>query len=715
MTPKQSVAMPADKYWLTLGPELLGQAVYERFAAYLDELERRGSLDVMRTALRRYYGGDHGGGLDSRRVGHGGEQGETTEIVVNHYGSIITSLLSLSTASRPAFVATARDDSAESMASTELAEQIWEHELERGVEQECVDAARRMLIFQEVGVGVFWDPTSGDIVAAEDVVDEQGMPTGEQRPIHAGELIVEALSPYDLARDLGARSIRDCKWLIVRRRINRWDLAAQYPEYEQEILSAPSTDRDDHDRGIRKGGTGGERLHSDHVYVLELYAERTRACPGGRYARVIGTCCVEAGELMYVRQPVALQSPERTIDQATGSARTVDLLAPQQAYDQVISSLLSNNVAFGLQNILTAEGQDLEVTDLAGGLQKVEYKYVDGAPPPGAMEMPRLADADMKFAEMLQQVIQVLSGINSVVRGDPEASLKSGAALALVQAMAVQHNSGFQRAYAELLRDVATRVIEAYRSFATTERVIEVTGTDEVRTAREFTGQELSDVLSVRVELANPLLRTIAGKKELADFLISQQWPDAPLTREQYLAFLTTGRLQPLWRAERSEAIAIREECEALVRGESAMVLFTDHHAAHIREHKALLDGRARRELSPQAIEAIAAHINEHLAQWTDQSISNPAVLMATGQQPAPMPMMPGAPPGGPGGPAPANDNGAPPAANDNGGPPAMPPDVAPPMPGAPGEPAGPGMPQMPMVPGTGERAQVPGAGGVVQ
>jgi hypothetical protein len=539
-------------------------------------------------------------------------------------------------------------------------------------------------------------------------------PRMTERPIHKGELVVEALSPYDVARDLGARSIATLPWVIVRRRANRWDLAAIYPEKRNEILSVRSVSQDDSRDEYTVSAARKDDV-TDHVYVLELYAARSPAVPGGKYARALANgTYLEHGDLPYERIPVAMASPEPTIDVALGAASTIDLLGPQQAYDAVLSNMVSVDDAYSRGNVLVEKGHDLGLEELGGGLQKVTYSHSDGAPEPHAMQLPTIDQGSLKLAEILQDVMQVLSAINSVTRGDPQANLKSGAALALVQAMSVQHNMPIQKAFATLLRDVASRIIETYRAMATTERVIEVTGTDEVRTAQSFVGDDLKGVQSVRVDLANPLLRTVAGKKELADFYADpQRFPsDPPITRAQHQGFLTTGRLATIWRAGRSEEIGIREECEALARGEERPVLTTDCHSAHIREHKALLDGRGRLGLNDQAIRVITEHITAHGAMWVTLSIENPALLAATGQQPAPLPMTASAPPGGG---APANDNGAPSGAtaSDNGQPEGA---MAPPGAGPAAVPGGakqPGMPNMPTNPATGERAQV-AQGGVV-
>lgn len=729
-------AIPPDKYWIGLPAEQLGPAVRERFDKYLDELEERGRMNLYRLAARRYYGSSHFGGSGSSAVSFGGEQGEVAEITVNQYGSIITSLLSLATSSRPAWQTTAKDDKAQSLASVELCDQILEYELRRGAEMELIDATRRMLLFQEGAIGVFWHPEEGDPVAVEDVpappqqpmmpqmggpamlgapMPPSGMqappPPMQQKGLPSGELRVEALSPYDVARDMRCRSVRDVPWVIVRRRFNKWDLAALYPEHAQDIIGAETVTSEDRKRGLHKNSSA-ERSSTDTVYALELYAMRTPACPNGRYARIVGSTALETGDLQYERLPVALHSPERTVDEATGSSRTIDLLGPQQAYDSVVSNLLSNNDAFGRGNIVVADGADLDVSDLGGGLQEVKYKPVEGANEPHAMDLPRISTADMSFAEMLASVMQVLSGVNSVVRGDPEESLKSGAALALVQAMAVQHNSGLQRAVAEAIEALGTRILETYRRFVTAPRVIEITGTNETRVAKEFVGGDLDGVMSVRVEIGNPMLRTLAGKKELADFYADpQRWMlDGPLTQREHLAFMTTGRLPMITAGPRAAALAVREENEALAQGQPTVVLDTDHHELHIKEHAAMVNGRNRMELDPMIVKAIGEHIAGHGAAWVRLSIENPALLMATGQKPAPMPMMPAAPPGGPG--APANDNGAAPAANDNGqAPGAQAPPGAPPMPGGGpnGEAPPANMPSMPTDPSTGQRVQMPG------
>lgn len=703
-------------YWASEpDPRKLAQNVTDRFAKYLRLLDRIGLIERYRSAVRRYFGNDaHGRGQSARLIG-GGEQGELILAVANHFRSLIRTTKTLATSTRPSFDAMAEDDSADSAAACDLAERIWEHELDHGLEMHLDDAVERMIVAAEGGVLAAWDSMAGDIVqSGGPALGPDGQPTGEEAPpIREGEIVLETVGPWDVARDLAAprRRARSAPWVIVRRKFHRWDLMARYPEDDAQraIRSAPRCMLPDMEVVWRDIIQDGE---SDYIDILELYHDRTDALPEGRYARVVGDVMLEGGPLPYRRLPLVIKSPARYMGLEAGYTDVWDLMGLCEALDGVISNLITASDSLGDAPCGIPEGADVDERDLAGR-KAFSWKWQEGMPAPQQWwtKPPDVSEGHIKVAQMLQEQLQVISNINGVVRGDPEASLKSGAALALVQAVAVQNSTPLQASAAELRRDVANLVLEIYQDFAATPRIIEVVGDEEIGTVDTFTSEKLGKFRRVRAELGNPMMRTIAGKVQLADALVDPaKFPptpdDPPITREQYVGVMETGRLQPITKSMRSERLGIRYECEALSRGEPQPVLITDRDDLHLREHKALLDGRARSRLSPAAINAINVHIDEHGTSWMTKTLQNPGLLQAIGQPPMQMPMMPpGAPPGA------ANDNGAEPnaPANDNGAPPA-----GPPMQGD-GMAAQVKQPQMPINPGTGERADVAGGMGGMQ
>ena len=121
------------------------------------------------------------------------------------------------------------------------------------------------------------------------------------------------------------------------------------------------------------------------------------------------------------------------------------------------------------------------------------------------------------FLNMLIQSAETISGVNSVTRGNPEASLKSGTALALVQSMSLQYISGLQQSYVKLIEDTGTAIIQILKDFATTPKVIALVGKNNRPLLKEFTGEQISSINRVVVDVGNPLSRTIAGRVQMAE------------------------------------------------------------------------------------------------------------------------------------------------------------------------------------------------------
>src|SRR5690606_32152609 len=126
------------------------------------------------------------------------------------------------------------------------------------------------------------------------------------------------------------------------------------------------------------------------------------------------------------------------------------------------------------------------------------------------------------FMGMLEKLGETLSGVNSVARGNPEASLKSGAALALVQSQAIQFSMGLQQSFAQLVEDAGTGTIEILQDFASVPRVAFIAGKSNRPLMKNFKGSDLDAIKRVTVDMGNPLTRTTAGKVNLADTMLER-------------------------------------------------------------------------------------------------------------------------------------------------------------------------------------------------
>jgi hypothetical protein len=254
-----------------------------------------------------------------------------------------------------------------------------------------------------------------------------------------------------------------------------------------------------------------------------------------------------------------------------------------------------------------------------------------------------------------------------------------------------------------LLEVVATSIIKRMRQFASEERMVEISGRLKATTVKRFKATQLHSIRGIDVEMGSAIMRTSAGRKEVADKLVTVFPPGTPgaINPEQYLEVQSTGRLEPIFDRPQSQRILVETENQALKEGRPVRAMVTDDHALHIAEHTVCINDPEIR-LNDQIAQAIMMHLQEHAMLWQGATATMPALLAATGQQPAPMPPAPPMPPGMPGMQAPGAD--AQPGVDGQpnpGGAPAEPlPEGQPPIPNDPAMAAqGPDMPQMPDAP----------------
>ena len=690
--PNDRSSRPTDRYWPTLTGHELAAQVLERWEEYHRACEASGRVSLWRRAVNRYYGLDDDG-KRSDLVTFAGTQGELVQVSANHYRSLIKHILVMATQQRPALQARASNSDYRSLAQTKLAEGLLDYYLsEVGVEDRLVRCAEIGLLVGEADVLVEWSESAGRTIATE-VVGQQG--TGEmgeplfdeqQRPlgadgaplreqaVHEGDVEVTVFAPWDVARDLN-RGPEDSPWKVLRVPVNKWDLASRYPEYREQLLS----DHIGPELAGRYVHAASRAAHwDDDVWVYKLYVRTSDALPDGRHAIIAAGCTLFEGPLPYDEIPSYTFCPTVEIGAGYSYSDGWDLLGLQQIHDSILSTMVTNHDAFGVQNIAIPDGANISAPDTAGGMRVWHYNAAAGEPK--AIQLLRIGDESFKLEDVTRRAMETISGVNSVARGDLPDQVKSGSYAALVQSMAIQFNSAVERAVTKNLERVGTGILRVLQRYAKTQRVAEIAGKQNRAYVREWSADEISDIRRVVVDVGAALQRTTPGKADIADKLLERGMIQRP---EQYFEVLRYGTLDPVMESPLALQLLLRSENEALAQGQPAPTLVTDAHDVHIAEHLAVLN-------TPEVRldEKITAHVLEHVKAHVlakQQVMMDPILASIAGMPPPPMP----------GGPGPGGANGG-----ANGGPPVDAPGAPPPAAGS--------MPQMPVEPLSGERVEQP-------
>lgn len=735
-------AIPRDRYFASVSSAELPAVLRAKAEKFREKLDNTGRTAVWQRSERTYYGFDGDGGLaNSVAVTFSGESGENVTARINHYRSIIQSIIAMVTNQRPAFKARARNADAKSLAATGLAEGVVDYVYrKRGLEGMRIEQVERALVSGEGYLHLRWDTHRGrklerpgtrpvyergqPVMEDVEVDDGEGGAFFEQRPkteeydVREGDIAPEVLGPLGVVRDLDER---DPSWMSVPHRESAWVLAARYPQFAEHILGLRGQDRWPQriwcDSTYEKPETD-----DDAVTVWCFYHKPTDALPKGRYALVAGDVVLADDEWKFGDEiPVYGLLPMREMGSGQGHSPLWDLLCLQELYDACVTSMWNATEGAGEGNVTAPKGSDFDATMLARGRQLIEFDVVDGdiaGSRPMALELFKVPTDAYKIEELIKRTMEVLSGINAVVRGEPPSSVKSGAALAFVGSLSSQFNSSVQSGVTRNDESAGSGVLALYKRFSPQPRIAEIVGKTGNRTAiREFTSADLEGVESVTVEIGNPAMRG-QGLIEIALELLKAGAIKAP---DEFFELLTAGRIEPLFDPVRDEMRLIRRENEELAAGRQVKVNDGDNDVNHIRGHARVADDPDVRN-TPGLLQAQAQHIAEHLGKppGVDQMTMQPTpgtgingkpleLMWALGQEIPPWRQAEAAalglvqvpangPPGGPANEAPPGD----------GGPSLGPPKAerAQPLNG----PSSPAMPLMPKNPATGERAPADGS-----
>lgn len=616
-------AQNPDIYFASDTAENLASNCMAKASSFYNTLRSNYYLDTV-IKMWRFYHGIFGDGFTggSHEVMFTGTEGELTQLPVNHFANIAKHMINMITANRPTMEPRSVNTDAKSLSQTYLADGILDYYMREKKLEDYIQRATEMAVVLGTSyIRMEWNATAGEAYDADP-------DTGEQAP--QGELEFTNLSPFDVVFD-GTKEYWNNEWLIVRTFQNRFNLAAKYPEFRDKIIALPT-----------KNNVGVYKLtmfsndQTDDVPVYEFFHKRTSAMPQGRYCMFMSNDIVPLDlPLPYREIPIYRMSAGEYMGTPYGYSPMFDIYPIQEALNSTYSAVMTNQSTFAVQNLFVEEGSNIDINSLEGALN-----IITGRKAPVPLQLTATPKEVFDFLNILVQAIETVSGINSVTRGNPESSLKSGTALALVQSMSIQFMSGLQRNYVKLIEEVGTSLINIIKDFANTPKTIAIAGHDNQYMMREFTGDDINSINRVIVNVGNPLAKTTAGRVQMAEQMLQM---GLIATKEEYFEVVATGEIKVMYESDIHQLLLIKDENERFLdgRGSTVMAEMLDQHSQHILEHSSVMANPDVRH-DPNMRKVVQDHIQQHIDFLRN---TDPQLLMLIKQQPLQAPPPPGAPP----------------------------------------------------------------------
>jgi hypothetical protein len=634
-----------DIYFAANSGEELVLYLQKKSDAWFNSMTSSAYLDKIKRSWQAYYGLYYEGG---HAITFGGETGELVNLPMNHYGNIASHILTMVTATRPAFQARSTNTDVKSQIQTNLANGLLEYYMrDKRLEQDLKKAVEFAIVMGSGYIKMEWNATTGEVydfiepeykpltdeqgIEQFDVegnpvyeMDEDGEPVvlREGVPLYSGDIVFNVLSPFDVVFD-PTKSDNKHDWQLCRSFKNKYDMIAKYPEFEDKIKALKTKSEINTSRVSMTAYD-----ETTDVPVYEFFHRPTEALPKGRYVLYLSEDVVlEDTVLVYKNLPIFRIASRDIIGTPFSYTAMFDLLPIQDAVNSLYSTIMTNQNAFGVQNVYVERGSDVQMEQISDGLNFIQGN--PGFKPPQPLNLTNTPAEIFNFLKMLEAAMETISGVNSVARGNPESQLKSGNALALIQSQALQFISGLQQSYIQLIEDVGTNVVELLKTFAKTPRVAAIAGKSNVTYMKEFSSSDLTSITRVIVDAGNALAQTTAGRVEMASQMMQMGIITTP---EQYIAVINTGKLETMTEGQNKELLLVRAERERLVDGSTPVVaVLTDAHSLHIREHKAVLADPDLR-MDAELVQRTLAHIQEHIDILSNPAVAN--ILSMLGEQP---------------------------------------------------------------------------------
>lgn len=666
-----------DTYWALREGEELSAAVRKKVERAQRHILASGLwwLWVKAHNLMHGMGKD---GYSSHSLEKKGKQGELTSFNVNHFRSIVRHYRNLAVGQRPTLEPMPENGAVDAETQARKARDVLEHYSRRGWEDAQSDVTRYAALLGAGWEWKWWNFKRGEetlpaMTPEEAIADAQAQGMDEARtaehvasmtaPQYAGDFEFFALRPNDVYFDPTLKTSRGIQWVVLRMRVSRWDLMADFPERAEDIRSLKRASIDTQcDFAYVPGfaGTPDTTDEDDTVCLYVLLHDKRPACPEGRLA----LCLSSGAPLLVDTLPAGVFAVRRLadddfIDSAHGYSNMWDLMGLQEYVNMAASIMASNQRTHGVSVIAAPKGSDVDAAKIGQGQVLLKYNHPFK---PEAINFTSTPPEVVNGMDNAVGAMERISGINAVTRGDPQASLRTGPALAIVKASAVETSIDFQENARRFYDRSASDLLVLFQAFASEEVKVQVTGktgalTDAVK------GSDILAVKAVRVDVGSPLSRTLAGKIEMATNLLTiAAQNQTPVDIGQYFRVLETGRVEDMTELDTRRRKNIDKENEMLAKARflpgtenldpavpMPRCLATDDARLHVQHHLSGLDSPEARD-NKAFVRATLQHVAEHMASSTTVQTTQPALLEVAGLQPiqaiaAMMGAMMGAPP----------------------------------------------------------------------
>lgn len=443
-----------------------------------------------------------------------------------------------------------------------------------------------------------------------------------------GDLRFFAPSPFDIFPE-PAKTWSDVNYIIHRQTIPLNELKNVYGRKASKL--APNVDENSFVDFMDEYGKPSDReSRNSLVRTLHYYEKPSVKHPKGIYSCAAGDTMLYSGDLPGGKLPVHPVYDLRVPDSIWGECGLEQAVDAQRALNSCETDIQRNRKLHGNPALIADEGSIsrgiTRVSSIPGRIIQVNRT---SQRPPGFLAPPTMPAWVNQEPLRLQNLIENLSGVHSVSKGENK-GIMSGRQAAVVLSADRAKWGPTVRGMAMAVESMSEHALTLWRDYGPMEQTVDVYGpTGSPMDVLTFHRGYVPDRIKVVVDASTMM----PYNEEIRRQQINEAWQIGAIPDIQmYWRLQRHGEMGRLLGAdEPSRAQARKEQDMMMMTGQISQAFPHEDHPIHVDEHLEWMRSSEWYELPDEIKQLTTAHLNMHI-----QMMSNPGNPVLGGASPMP-------------------------------------------------------------------------------
>ena len=495
----------------------------------------------------------------------------------------------------------------------------------------------------------WWDKDKGEKVAVEVVIktDENDNECKKEIALFQGDLDYGLITPYEIYPESVFKQGIEAQRSIILEQVKTVDEIYDLYGLELDGNSVETFELTPIGSG---GGFGYENTvvtlgHRtvDNALKVTTYMERpSKHCPEGKMIIIVGDDnLVYYGNLPYSKIPIVQTVCKEVAGQFFGKSVIEDLIPYQRSYNSCINRIHEYIKRIAIGSYIAEEGsiyiEEYEQNGLAPG---AILTYKAGSQPPVPIPNGQLPSEVMQERYNLKNDMEYVAGVSQLmVNGATPSGVTSGTAIENLRDIDNTRLSLTGDHIRNSVRKLAILWLEIYKKYATTRRIVNYIGTNNMGKAMAWNSDDINSYDVEYVTENELLVSEDMQKQRFFEAFNLGLFTDADgripeRVKQRALEYMKIGNYTEMMNINLLQIQYAQRENEFFERGVIPKISDFDEHEIHIEEHLRYIlqmDFQMLKMKKPDYAQALEEHLKQHKQIVEQEEIKKMQSMMMNG------------------------------------------------------------------------------------